>query len=130
MGSLPLSKEHRTASLFSAFCLQRTTVLVSCYLFANDCCLCLQLCSQRTVALISCYSLAKDCGPCLPVSICKGLLSLFLRFVDKGLRSLFSAIHLQRTAVLDLCYSFTKKCGPCLLSFRTTVLVIYLFAND
>ena len=44
--------------MFSAFYLQLTAVVVSCYLFANDCCSCFpSFCSQKTAVLLSAFRL-------------------------------------------------------------------------
>ena len=95
-------------SLFSAIRLQRTTVLVFCYLSAKDCVL---------------FTAFWDCV-LFAVSICKGLMSLFpaiclqrtdelvSRFCSKGLLCLFSLLFAK-----DCCPCFltlvSKECRPC-----------------
>ena len=113
--------------LFPAICLQRTIALVSCYLFANNCC---------------CHMFAKDCGPYVLLFthkrlrfmftrfICKEIAVLVCAFLAKGCSPYFCAItlqklitvlvfaiHLQRTMVLVFCCSSAKDYGPCLLLF-------------
>ena len=58
-----------------------------------------------TAVLVFRCMLAKDSYPCYPLSVCKGLLSLF------------SGFRLHRIAVLVSAFCLQKDCGPCFLLY-------------
>ena len=72
------------------------------------------ICFQRTTALVYCYRFANNCCPCLPLYVCKGVRTSLPAICSQRTAVLAYLFQLQRTAVLIL---FTTNCGPCLLLF-------------
>ena len=91
--------------------LQRTAVLICCFVYKGPHSLSSAIHLQRTMALVLCVFILKGPLPCLCYSFAKDHCSCLVLFICKGPSSLSKATHLQRTAVLVLCYSFAKDRG-------------------
>ena len=103
MGTLPLSKRALDCVLVFSFCLQRTTALVSCYLFANNCCRCLPL------------YVRKGLRPLFSV-ICSQRTAVYHCYLQR-IHVLVPTFCLEKTMVLLFSYKIAKNYGPCLLLF-------------
>ena len=90
-------------SLSSAIHLQRTNALVLWYSFSKNHCPCLCYSFAKDAVLVWCYLFAKDCHPCLRLPTCKGPPSL------SYVVHLHGAISLQRKLLFLLSTCCPRK---------------------